>query len=327
MNRFTHFLKSTLILLALAATAPLLQAQDKFPSKPVTIIVAFGAGGSGDILARTIAIPLGETLGQSVIVENRAGGQAVPGTLYVARAPADGYTILEYTSTLAINQVLHPNLPYDLLRDFTPLSYSFEAPLVLLTPGISPNRKLPDLVAYAKSKPGGISFGHGGSGSLSHLSGELLKRAMAVDAVSVPYKGNGPAMADLIGGRLDYYFAAEVDSISNVKAGRLNALAITGTDRSPSMPDVPTMVELGYKNFTPSISWGFLVPKATPAPVARQLQDAFAKAIAAPAFQERLRSLGVTSKNSGGADVMAEKVKEEMARWEPVIKAANIRPE
>jgi len=311
--------------LSLAVTVPVLLAQDKFPSKPVNIVVTFGAGGVGDILARALAIQLTETLSQSVIVENRPGGSGVPGTQYVARAPADGYTILQYTTTLALNQIMRPNLSYDLLRDFIPLSFSFEAPVLLLTPGTSPNRKLSELVAYAKSQPRGISFGHGGSGSMSHLSSELLKREMGVDAVSIAYKGNGPAMTDLIGGRLDYYFAAVADSVANVQAGRLNALAITGTERDPSLPNVPTMIELGYKNFTPTIGWGFFVPKATPAPVAKQLQDAFAKAISAPAFQERLRSLGTTSKNSGGPDVLAAKVKEEIARWGPIIKAANIQ--
>jgi tripartite-type tricarboxylate transporter receptor subunit TctC len=275
-------------------------AQDRFPSKPLRIIVTFGAGGSGDLVARTLAGQLGEVLGQPVIVENRPGGAAIPGTEYVANAPADGYTILQYTTMLAVNMVLQPRLPYDLFRDFTPLSYAFEAPLVLLTPGTSPSRKIDELLAFAKSSPQGISFGHGGSGSMSHLSGELFKRSVGIDAVSVPYKGNGRAMNDLIAGRLDYYFSTVSDVLPNIKAGRLNALAVTSTQRDPSLPNVPTMVELGYKDFTPVVSWGYLVPRNTPGPIVKQLQDAIAKANGAPAMQERLNAVGATSRDSGG---------------------------
>jgi len=302
-------------------------AADKFPSKPLRIIVTFGAGGSGDLLARALGQELGDVMGQSVIVENRAGGNAIPGTEYVAKAPADGYTILQYTSTLAVNTVLQPGLPYDLFRDFEPIAYTFEAPLVLLTPAAGPNKKVADLLAFAKANPKGVSFGHGGVGSMSHLSGELFKRSMGIEAVSVAYKGNAPAMADLIGGRLDYYFSTISDVLPNIKSGRLNALAVTSTERDPMLPNVPTMVELGYKDFTPATNWGYLVPKNTPAPIVMQLKEAIAKALARPAMQERLVAVGAYSKGAGGPEVMTAKMKAEIARWEPVIKAANIKPE
>lgn len=260
------FIRAALLSLATLAMAPHAGAQDKFPSRPLKIVVTFGAGGSGDLMARSLAQQLGEVLGQPVVVENRAGGSAIPGTESVAKAPADGYTILQYTNTLAVNMVLQPNLPYDLFRDFAPLAYAFEGPLVLMTPGISPHRKVSELLAYAKTKP--ISFGHGGVGSMGHLSGELFKRATKLDAASIAYKGNGPAMNDLLGGRLDYS-----------------------------------------------------------APVVKQLQDAIAKAIATPAMQERLKSVGATSANAGYGEVMTAKMKAEIARWEPVIKAANIKPD
>jgi tripartite-type tricarboxylate transporter receptor subunit TctC len=302
-------------------------AQDKFPSKPLRIIVTFGAGGSGDILARALGQELGEVLGQPVIVENRAGGNAITGTEYAAKAPADGYTILQFTSTLAVNMVLQPGLPYDLFRDFTPIAYTFDAPLVLLTPAAGPNQKLSDLLAYAKANPKAISFGHGGVGSMSHLSGELFKRSMGIDAVSVAYKGNAPAMTDLIGGRLDYYFSTVSDVLPNIKSGRLHALAVTSTQRDPMLPNVPTMVELGYKDFTPTTSWGYLVPKNTPAPIVKQLEDAISKALSRPVMQERLSMVGANSRGAGGPEVMTARMKAEITRWQPVIKAANIKPE
>jgi tripartite-type tricarboxylate transporter receptor subunit TctC len=323
-KQFIHVALLSLAGMALACQAI---AQEKFPSKPLRIIVTFGAGGSGDLLARALGQELGEVLGQSVIVENRPGGNAIPGTEYAAKAPADGYTILQYTSTLAVNMVLQPGIPYDLFRDFTPVAYTYEAPLVLLTPSVASNQKVSDLLAYAKSNPKGISFGHGGVGSMSHLSGELFKRSMGIDAVSVAYKGNAPAMADLIGGRLDYYFSTVSDVLSNIKSGRLNALAVTSTQRDSMLPNVPTMVELGYKDFTPATNWGYLVPKNTPAAVVKQLQDAIAKALSRPAMQERLSSVGASSRGAGGAEVMTAKMRAEIARWEPIIKAANIKPE
>ncbi|MBB3181125.1 tripartite tricarboxylate transporter substrate binding protein [Variovorax sp. Sphag1AA] len=322
-RRFIHAGLSVLAI-GLSHTA---SAEDKFPSKPLRIIVTFGAGGSGDLLARALGQELGDVLGQPVIVENRAGGNAIPGTEYAAKAPADGYTILEYSSTLAVNMALQPGLPYDLFRDFTPIAYTFEAPLVLLTPATGSNKTVKDLIAFAKANPKGVSFGHGGVGSMSHLSGELFKRSMGIDAVSVAYKGNSPAMADLIGGRLDYYFATMSDVLPNIKSGRLNAVAVTSNQRDPLLPNVPTMVELGYKDFTPTTSWGFMVPKSTPPALVNHLRDAIAKALGRPVMQERLTAVGANSKDAGGPEVLTAKMKAEIARWEPVIKAAQIKPE
>jgi tripartite-type tricarboxylate transporter receptor subunit TctC len=322
-----HFIQAGLFALAASAGTPVAFGQDRFPAKPLRIIVTFGVGGSGDLVARTLAQQLGEVLGQSVIVENRPGGAAIPGTEYAAKAAPDGYTILQYTNALAVNMVLQPSVPYDMFRDFTPLYYAAEAPLVLLAPGSQPHRKLADLLAFAKAQPKGITFGHGGAGSMSHLSGELFRRSTGVEAVSVAYKGNGPAMSDLIGARLDYYFATINDVLPNIKSGRLHALAVTAQQRDALLPEVPTMVELGFKDFTPVVSWGYLVPRNTPAPIARQLQEALAKAVHTPAMQERLQAVGASARNAGGPEVMAARMKAEIARWEPVIRDANIKPD
>lgn len=302
-------------------------AEQAFPSKPLRIIVTFGAGGSGDLIGRSMAQQLSEIVGQSVIVENRNGAGGISGTEYAARAPADGYTILQYTNALAVNMVLQNQIGYDLFRDFTPLYYAAEAPLVLLVPGSSPQKSVSELLTFAKVQPKGIVFGHGGSGSMSHLSGELFSRVGKIDAVSVGYKGNGPAMADLLGGRLDYYFSTLNDVLPSIKSGRLRALAVTSAQRDSSLPEVPTMMELGYKDFSSVVSWGYLVPKNTPASIVKQLQDALAKAVATPEMKKRLSSVSASSQNSGGAQVMTAKMKAEIARWEPVIKSANITPE
>ena len=300
-------------------------AQGRFPSKPVRIVVAFGAGGVGDLLARALGSPLGEILGQPVIIENLPGGSGITGTRQAAAAPGDGYTILQYATALALNQIMQSKPPYDLLRDFTPLSYTCQAPLVLLTPAMSPNKKVAELVSYAKGKPQGATYGHGGTGSVGHLSAELFKRAAGIEAVGAGYKGNGPAMVDLIGGRLDFYFATVADARANIKSGQLNALAVTSPQRDPVLPDVPTMVELGYKDFTPMPAWGYMVPRGTPEPIVRILQDAFTKAIATPAFQERLAALGANSAGSGGPDVLRAHIQSEQARWDTIIKAAQIQ--
>ncbi|XAH22001.1 tripartite tricarboxylate transporter substrate binding protein [Xylophilus sp. GW821-FHT01B05] len=327
MIRRRGFMQAGLLAVPGAGLGTRAIAQERFPSRPLRIIVTFGAGGSGDLVARTLAQQLGEILGQSVIVENRAGGAAMPGTEHAAKAAADGYTILQYTNTLAVNMVLQPSVPYDLFRDFTPLSYAFEAPLVLLTSGSSPNTRLAELLAFAKKRANGVSFGHGGAGSMSHLSGEMFRRATGIDAVAVAYKGNAPAMADLISDRLDYYFATVNDVLPNIKAGRLRALAVTSAQRDPLLPQVPTMVELGFKDFTPVVSWGYLVPRQTPAPIVRQLQDALSKAMATPAMQERLLGVGASSAHAGGPELMTARMRAEIARWEPVIRDGNIKPD
>lgn len=250
----------------------------------------------------------------------------MPSAEFVAKSNPDGYTILQYTTTLAVNTVLQKAVPYDLFEDFTPLALACEAPLVLITPGISSNRKLTDLIEYAKSKPNGVAFGHGGVGSMSHLASELLKRSLGFEAVSVPYKGNAPAMNDLIGGRLDYYFSTISDVLPNIRSGNLNALATTSELRDRSLPNVPTMVELGYKDFTPVVTWGYLAPKNIPAAAARQLQDAILKAMNTPSVRDRLESVSATARYAAGAEALTSRMRAEIDRWKPVIKSAGISP-
>lgn len=316
----------TLIVLACIGAAPILHAQEKYPSRPIRIIVPFVAGGVGDILARTLSPRLSENLGQPVIVENRPGADSVTGTEYAAKAAPDGYTIFQYSTPQTINMVLREKPGYDLLRDFAPVARVVSATLVLVTPASSPNRTVADLVADAKSKPGGLTYGSGGVGSVGHLSGEFLKRAARISALHVAYKGNAAVLTDLIGGRLDFFFASPPEAVQGVGAGHLRALAVTATQRVPTFSDVPTMIESGFPGFDPSSNYGYMVPVNTPAPTVQQLHAAIAKAIASPSAQERLQKLGFTI-NLGGPDQLSATLKSEIARWGEVVKAANIRAE
>ncbi|QDL38624.1 Bug family tripartite tricarboxylate transporter substrate binding protein [Rhodoferax sediminis] len=315
-----------LIVTLAASASPALQAQEKYPSRPIRIIVPFTAGGVGDTVARIISQPLGELLGQSVIVENRPGGDSVTGTEYAARMPPDGYTILQVSTPQTINMVLREKPRYDLLRDFAPVARVAGSTLVLVVPATASPRSVADLIAYGKTKPGGLSYGSGAVGSVGHLSGELLKRAGGVTALHVPYKGNSAVIPDLVGGRLDFFFASQPEAVQGVAGGHLRALAVTATRRVPTFPDVPTMIESGFPGFDPASNYGYLVPAGTPAPVVRQLGDAIGKVVASPAVQERFQALGLTS-SFGGPDELAATLKGEIARWGQVVKAANIRPE
>lgn len=317
---------AALIAAASAACLPLAQAQDKFPSRPIRLVVPFAAGGPGDILARLVATEMHTHLGQPVVVDNRPGASGETGTEQVAKSPADGYTILQTSTVLTVSMALRDNLRYDLLRDFEPVTYAFEAPLVLVTPGSSPHKTVASLIAYAKRKPEGLTYGTGGVGTVGHLTAELFKRRADIAAVNVPYKGNGAAMADLIGGRLDFYVATVGEAVGNIKEGKLNALAVTAKSRLSVLPDVPTTIEAGFTGLSPLVTWGFVVPKRTPAPIVRQLHEAIAKAVAAPATQERLHAMSITADVRDGSALTAS-IQSELSTWRQVIKAANIQSE
>lgn len=306
--------------------APVLQAQDRFPSKPIRIIVPFTAGGVGDTVARILNTPLGDLLGQSVIVENRPGGDSVPGTIYSAKAPADGYTIMQVSTPQTINMVLRDKPGYDLLRDFAPVAPAVTGNLVLVVPATSPARSVADLVAYAKTRPGGLSYGSGAIGSVGHLSGELLKRATGMNALHVPYKGNSAVIPDLVGGRLDFFFSSQPEAVQGAAAGHLRALAVTSPRRVPTFPDVPTMIEAGLPNFESASNYGYVVPANTPPAVVKQLHEALARVLAMPSVQERFKGVGLTV-IPGGPDELTAILKGEISRWGQVVKSAGIRPE
>ncbi|WPB55897.1 tripartite tricarboxylate transporter substrate binding protein [Xylophilus sp. GOD-11R] len=324
MNRFVRSALACLVMAIGALPLAPVQAQDKYPSRSIRIVVPYVAGGVGDVVARILSTPLGEVLGQPVIVENRPGGDAAMGTEYAARTPPDGYTILQVSTPQAVNMVLKENVRYDLLRDFVPVARVASTTLVLTTSVNAPGRSVADLVAAGKARPGGLTFGSGAVGSLGHLSGELFKRAANISALHVPYKGNAAVIPDLIGGRLDFFFATQPEALQGVSGGHLRALAVTATQRVAAFPGVPTMIEAGFPNFDPSSNYGYMVPANTPPAVVVQLYEAIARVVNTPAVQERFQTLGLTS---ALADPQAwgASVKNDIYRWGQVIKAANIR--
>jgi tripartite-type tricarboxylate transporter receptor subunit TctC len=311
---------------AASIASPILHAGDNYPSKPIRVIVPFTAGGIGDTVARIVSVPLSAELGSPVIVENRPGGDGLIGTEYAARAEPDGYTILQVSTPMSINTVLRANVRYNLLRDFTPIGCAVRSTLVLVVPATSPNRTVADLVANAKSKPGGLSFGSGAIGSVGHLSGELFKRDANISAVHIPYQGNSAVLPDLIGGRIDFFFASQPEAVQGVAAGQLRALAVTAAQRIPTFPNVPTMIEAGYPGFDPSSNYGYMLPANAPAPIVEKLHDALAKVLASPAVQAHFKSLGLVP-NTCTPDEWDATLKTEISRWGQVVKTAHVHVE
>ena len=307
-----------------AMFAPSADAQVAYPTKPVRIIVPFTPGGGGDLFARAIAAKLSTELGQQFIVDNRPGAGTAVGTELAAPAAPDGYTLLLFETSQVVNLSLKEKVPYDLQRDFAPVARVAAFPVVLVVPADSKIRSVADLVALAKATPGGITYVSGGSGTMGHLAGEMLKQATGIAAVHVPYKGTAAAIPDLIAGRAEFFFATIASAQEMVKAGRLRVLAVTTDRRMPSMPDVPTMIELGFSGFNPSAWFGFLVPAKTPAAVIDRLHGAIARAVASDDVLERLHALGLNVFLANPAE-FDEYIRAETARWAQVIKTGNIK--
>ena len=301
-------------------------AQTAYPSRPIKLIVPFPAGGSSDILGRAFADRLARDLGQTIVVDNRAGANTVLGTQAAAGSKADGYTILQVTPNAVIIASLQQNLPYDLQRDFTPVIGVGSVPLLLAVPANSTTRSVADLVALAKSRPGGVTYASGGIGSLGHLAPARFVRELKVTGTHVPYRGVAPAMQDVVGGRVDLMFVSSLEGMQMAKSGQVRVLGVTSEQRLPSLPDVPTMAELGFADFKPAVWYGFLVPAKTSADIVDRLNKAFASAANDAGVRERLSSLGLTVKIRSGPE-MDKYIREEQARWGQVVKENNIKLE
>ena len=285
-------LLSRLAGLALAMVVAPAFAQD-WPAKPIHFIVPYPAGGPVDAVARLLGQKVGESLHQPVIVENKPGAGGNIGADFVAKAPADGYTILMgAVATHAINPALYPSIPYDAARDFAPITQVAATPNVLVVNPAVPAKSVKELVEYARKNPGKLNFGSGSTGSAGHLAGELMKSMAGIDMTHVPYKGAAPAMQDLVAGRLDLMFDNLASAQGQIKAGTVRALAVTTAKRSPLAPDLPTIGESGLPGFDISTWFGVFAPAKTPAPVVQKLHDAFAAALALPDVRERMLTLG-----------------------------------
>jgi tripartite-type tricarboxylate transporter receptor subunit TctC len=325
MHVTLKWLAPALLLAGPALTAPA-QAQT-YPSRAVTIIAPFAPGGSTDIIARAMAAELTKIWGQTVLVENRAGGNSIIGTEVVAKAAPDGYTILNAAATFATNVGLYDGkLPYDIFRDFAPVLLINTTPLAMTVyPGL-PAKSVKELIALAKAKLGQMNFGSSSLGGINHLAGELFNMMAGVKMVHVPYKGNAPALTDLMGGRLDFVFNGTTSVLSQLQSGKLRALAVSTPKRASSLADVPTLDESGLKGFDAAGWNAWVVPaKTSPAIVAKLNADGN-KALMMPDMQKRLIADG--SETAGGSpDVLAAYLREEASKWAKVIKAGNIKPE
>jgi tripartite-type tricarboxylate transporter receptor subunit TctC len=312
------------ILCALATAAALVAPAHAWPDKPVTLLVPFPPGGSTDMIARTLGTKLQEKLGGTFIVQNQAGAGGTVGAAAAKRAAPDGYTI--FVSSLGpfvIGPHLIKGLSYDPLKDFDYLTVAVQAPNVLAVPASSPHKTLADVIAFHKANPGKMSFASSGNGSSDHLTAELFWQQTGTSGLHIPYKGGGPAMSDLLGAQVDATFMNINTGLANIKAGKLRALAITSSKRSPLLPDVPTMEESGIKGVT-VYSWqAFAAPKGLPADIKTKLHDALVDGLNDPQIKPKLLELGFEIVANTPEQFTAFQASE-FARWKKVIEAGKI---
>ncbi|MCC6531766.1 MAG: tripartite tricarboxylate transporter substrate binding protein [Burkholderiales bacterium] len=299
-------------------------AQD-FPNRAVRMIVPYGPGGITDIVARTIAPGMSEDLGQQVVVENRAGGAAIPGFDLVAKSKPDGYTIVAATTALAAQPILFRKLPYQAERDFTPINLVIVSPTVLVVHPSLPARSVKQLISLAKLRPGALSYGSAGNGSDNHLTSEVFKNAAGIDALHVPYKGGGAVMTDLAAGQIGFVFATIPSAHGFIAAGRLRPLAVSGSKRNVAYPEVPTVAEAGLPGFNVNAWLGLLGPAGMASALTERLHAATAKTLQRPEVAKRLVSLGAEVVGGGPAQ-MAAHLKSEMERWAKLAQKVKFTP-
>jgi tripartite-type tricarboxylate transporter receptor subunit TctC len=314
-------------LLPALARAAGASAAEGWPGRPIRVVLGFPPGGSDDFLIRVLAPPLSEVLGQPLVIENRAGATANIAAAYVAHAQADGYTVFfGPTSLLAASRSLYAKLNYDLLSDFAFVTLVGVGPTVLLANPSLPARSLAEFVALAKARPDQIRYGSGGVGSLAHLSMELLESRAGIRLIHVPYKGAAPNAIALTGGEVEVSFAGVSSSYALIRSGQLNALAVSGTRRLPSLPQVPTIAESGYPGYNVNNTYGLLAPAGTPARVVQLLGDAVRQVLKSPDVQAKFDSQGVEP-GGGSAAAYRQTTEQEAATWAQVVKQAGIRAE
>ncbi|MBN9538851.1 MAG: tripartite tricarboxylate transporter substrate binding protein [Alphaproteobacteria bacterium] len=314
-----------LLALAIVGLGSLAQAQT-FPSKPIRLVVPFAPGGGTDNLVRLLAADASASLGQQITIDNKPGGATVGGTDMVAKAPADGYTILASDSAFLTNPGLMKNLPYQTTRDFTGITMMARAPVILIVHPSVPAHSVGDLIALAKAKPGTINYASGGNGSSTHLAGELLKQVAGVNIVHVPYRGSGPAMNDLIAGQVQMSFSGISSARQYIDGGQLRVLALTGDSRNPALPNVPTFREAGLAGVNAESYWGLYAPAATPPAVVKTLNQHFTRALKNPQLAQRLAELGYEPIANTPEEHTAQ-MKQMIGDWTAIIEKAGIRVE
>jgi tripartite-type tricarboxylate transporter receptor subunit TctC len=313
------------ILLAclMIALAPAAAAQSDYPSRPIRLIVTVPPGGAADFIARLVGAKLAESFGQPVLVDNRGGAGGTIATDAVAKAPADGYTLLQNSiTTHGVGPHLYAKLPYDPVKDFAPVSGLALLPLIMAVTAELPPRNVDELIRFSKSNS--LNFASSGNGGAPHMAGELFKSETGAPITHVPYKGSGPAVADLVGGRVQIMFDAAPSLIQHVKSGKLRVLAAASAQRNRLLPGVPTFAELGYPKVTVSLWYGLLAPAGTPRPVIDRLNRETRKALEAPDVREKLLAQGAEPM-PGSSEAFATFMHEESAKWAPVVKQAGVK--
>ena len=318
------------ILLAGAASglaAPAVHAQPAWPSRPIRLIVPFTPGGSTDGMARIGALKLQERLGQTVVVENRPGGNGAVGLLHVARSRPDGHVLtVGYSGTMTGRPAVEGTADFDPQRDFVAVAQLTDTPQVMLVHPSIPVRTLPEFVAYAKARPGQLNYGSAGNGSLHHLGGELLKLRTGIDIVHVPYRGTGETISDLLAGRIQFYMNSPPPMIAFIRDGRLRAIATTGLRRHPALPDVPSLPESGLSDYPVDVWFALYAPARTPVPIIERLQREVQAVMAQEAVRRRAEEAGTFAVFTDGATVAA-RLKRETEAWIAVVRQTGIRPD
>jgi tripartite-type tricarboxylate transporter receptor subunit TctC len=317
----------TIVMFGLSVLPGIVLAQEKYPSKPIRLIVAFPPGGSTDIVARLVAQKLGERLGQQVIVDNRGGAGGTIGTEIAAKSNPDGYTLtMGTTSTHVIASAVYSKLKYNPISDFVPLTLVASTPYLLVVhPGVKAS-SLKEFVALVKSQPGKMNFASAGTGSTTQLAMEMLKVTAGIDIVHVPYSGNGPAGTATLGGQVQALFGSMPAVLPHAQGGRLRPLAVGTVKRSPSLPNVPTVAESGYPGFEVSLWLGFFAPKDTPAAVANRLQGELTKIAQSQEMRDQFGKNGADPVTTTSAE-LTKLIRTETEKYTKVVKAAGIKPQ
>jgi len=326
MNPLRLVSATAFVSLALALFAGVAMAQ-AYPARAIRMIVPFPPGGGTDIAARTIANKLSENAKWTLVAENKPGAGGNLGVEQAVKSPADGYTlVVGQTSNLAINPALYAKLSYDPLKDLSPIVLIVSAPVVFVVASNSRYRFLGDLLAAAKTDPGGITFASPGNGTVSHLTGELLQRAAGVKLTHVPYKGASQALTDTLGGQVQSFMSSVPSALSQIRAGRLRAIAVSSAKRSPELPDAPTIAESGYGGFEANTWYGLLAPAGTPAPIVATLNAEVNRALKTPEVRGRLAAEG-GDVLGGSPEQFASFLKAEHAKWGRVVRESGARAE
>ena len=297
---------------------------DDYPNKPVRLVVGYAAGGATDVIARLVADKLGRELDQTIIVENRSGANSNVGALAVAKAAPDGYTLYMYTIANTINNTLYNDLGYDPAKDFAPVGLIAKIPNVLVVNPSLPVKTVAEYVEFTKNAKDGVTFASSGSGSSIHMSGEMFKMTTGLNMLHVPYRGSAPAVTDLIGGQVQSMFDNAPSAVPHIQAGKLRPLAVTSAERSPQLPDVPTMAESGYPDFEVQSWFGIAAPAGTPGPVIAKLNAALNKALEDVDLQKRLSDMMATPA-PGTPDDMRAFMHQEIENWGKVVKASGAK--